>query len=98
MRWNDLNKVFRKKLITTLSHQASETSSLTYASSSMSMATTPEGSITLAAKRRYTRKQLTGQCDLRAAALLNIGAWDNMPALGRERVKWLCLIAVTACA
>ena len=56
------------------------------AGSSMSLATTPERTITLAPKRRYTLEELVAQCDLKAAPPADIGAWDSMPTVGRERI------------
>lgn len=54
------------------------------AGQSMSLETTPDGKIVLAAKRRYTLAELLAQCDPRAAPPADLALWDAAKPVGRE--------------
>ena len=54
------------------------------AGQSMTMHSNPDGTITLAPKRKYSLKQLLAQCDLKAAPPRDLALWDNARPAGQE--------------
>jgi len=54
------------------------------AGQSMTLESTPNGRITLAPKRRYTRAELLAQCDLKAPPPAGLALWDNARPVGQE--------------
>ena len=50
----------------------------------MTLETTADGKIVLAAKRRYTLAELVGQCDLKAEPPADLALWDAAKPVGRE--------------
>lgn len=54
------------------------------AGQSMSLETTSDGKIVLAAKRRYTLAELLAQCDPKAAPPADLALWDAAKPVGRE--------------
>lgn len=54
------------------------------AGQSMTLESTPNGRITLAPKRRYTRAELLAQCDPKAPPPADLALWDNARPVGQE--------------
>jgi antitoxin ChpS len=54
------------------------------AGQSMTLASTPDGRITLAPKRRHRLADLLAQCNLKAPPPADLAAWDNARPAGRE--------------
>jgi antitoxin ChpS len=50
----------------------------------MTMGTTPDGTITLAPKRKYTLSELIAQCDLKAPVPADMVLWDAARPVGQE--------------
>ena len=50
----------------------------------MTMDTTPDGTITLAPKRKYALSELIAQCDLSAPAPADMVLWDAARPVGQE--------------
>jgi len=48
------------------------------------MDTTPDGMITLAAKRKYTLAELIAQCDRKAPVPADLSPWDTARPVGQE--------------
>ncbi|MDQ6639915.1 MAG: ChpB-ChpS toxin-antitoxin system antitoxin [Pseudomonadota bacterium] len=54
------------------------------AGQAMTLASTPDGKITLARKRRYVLSDLLAQCDPKAPAPADLALWENARPIGRE--------------
>ena len=54
------------------------------AGQSMTLKSSPDGRITLVAKRRYNLADLIAQCDLKAAPPADLVLWNHMRPIGRE--------------
>lgn len=50
----------------------------------MTLDTMPNGTITLAPKRRYSRAELLAQCDPKAPPPADMALWDNARPAGQE--------------
>ena len=50
----------------------------------MTMDTTPDGTITLVAKRKYTLAELIAQCDKKAPVPADMALWDTARPVGQE--------------
>ena len=51
---------------------------------SMTLDSTPDGTITLAPTRRHSLAALLAQCDPKAPPPADLGPWDRAAAVGRE--------------
>ena len=54
------------------------------AGQAMTLAATPDGRITLMAKRRYKLADLIAQCDLKAPPPADLDPWNRARPVGRE--------------
>jgi len=54
------------------------------AGQAMTLAATPDGRITLMAKRRYKLADLIAQCDLNAPPPVDLEPWNRARPVGRE--------------
>lgn len=54
------------------------------AGQAMTLHSSADGTITLVPKRKYTRKQLLAQCDLKAPPPRDLVLWDQAGKVGQE--------------